>query len=120
MKISTCKENHRASNEDEGVLILYCAHSADRKHIKQIGRTILDSMQYTEQSRVYYKTDEQTHNGANATGNTANSKYWVDNPNFVPVFVNKRCITCDTPMQVENWKTKCISCYYSHQSSFRT
>lgn len=112
MKISTSRENDRASNSDNGVLLLYCAQSQDEEHIKLVGHQLLTALHYTEQPIVRYKTDKQTQNGTLATGSTSNTTYSIDNPYYVPELVKQQCIDCGVSIHVECWKTRCVTCYY--------
>jgi hypothetical protein len=75
MKCSTSYKNFRASNSTQGVIIFYCSNSTDEQHIMNIGKKILDSIKYTEQEIIYYKTDIQTYEGTNATGSIKNYTY---------------------------------------------
>ena len=45
-----------------------------------IGRKILEGLNYTEQKIIYYKTDTQTREGTVATGSKKNHTYKLDNP----------------------------------------
>ncbi len=75
MKCSTMKKNDRASNENKGVLILYCDDSSNEEKIKKIGLSIKKIMCLEE--KIYYKTNKQTETGTKATGQTKNSNYCV-------------------------------------------
>jgi hypothetical protein len=80
MKCSTNYENPRASTLDEGIIILYCSHSANEEKIINIGKNILELFDYKEKKFIYYKTDVQTSEGTNATGIWINNTYKLCNP----------------------------------------
>lgn len=79
MKCSTAYENPRASQLDEGIIILYCSNSSNEETIMNIGKKILDMVDYKEKQIVYYKTDLQTREGTNATGSKKNHTYKLFN-----------------------------------------
>lgn len=75
MKCSTAKKNDRASNNDDGVIILYCNNSENENEILDIGRNILNYIQDYSSTYIYYKTDIQTSLGTRATGMSYNWTY---------------------------------------------
>ena len=79
MKCSTAYENPRASQLDEGIIILYCSNSSNEETIMNIGKKILEMFDYKEKQIVYYKTDLQTREGTIATGSKKNHTYKLFN-----------------------------------------
>jgi len=79
MKCSTAYENPRASQLDEGIIILYCFNSSNEETIINIGKKILEMFDYKEKQIVYYKTDLQTREGTIATGSKKNHTYKLFN-----------------------------------------
>ena len=75
LKCSTAKENPRSSSSQSGVIILYSPYSADERYIMKVGQNILSKIEYRESPYMYYKSDEQTFNGARATGCEKNYMY---------------------------------------------
>lgn len=75
LKCSTAYKNLRASNFDEGVIILYCNNSANEETIMNIGKRIIEIFSYKENKMIYYKTDSQTYEGTIATGSKKNHTY---------------------------------------------
>lgn len=80
MKCSTNYVNPRASNSEEGIIILYCFDSYNEEKIMNIGKTILQFFDYNERKIIYYKTDFQTIKGTVATGSNINYTYKLINP----------------------------------------
>lgn len=80
MKCSTAYENPRASQLDEGIIILYCSNSSNEETIMNIGKKILEMFDYKEKQIIYYKTDLQTQEGTFATGTKKNHTYKLVNP----------------------------------------
>jgi hypothetical protein len=79
MKCSTNFDNSRSTNQNEGVVILYCNDSNNEPKIMEIGSNILSKLNYTEKRMVYYKTDNQTWEGTGATGVRRNHTYRLFN-----------------------------------------
>jgi len=79
MKCSTAYENPRASQLDEGIIILYCYNYSNEETIMNIGKKILEMFDYKEKQIVYYKTDLQTREGTIATGSKKNHTYKLFN-----------------------------------------
>lgn len=79
IKCSTAKINPRASSNDDGIIILYCSNSSNKKKIMNIGYTIIESFNYKKQKYIYYKTNEQTYEGTIATGKKKNHTYRLEN-----------------------------------------
>jgi len=77
MKCSTGKKNERASEDDEGVIILYCNDSHNEPHILAVGSRLLPHIGAYRGPYLYYKTDEQTGGGTRATGQTKNHLYRI-------------------------------------------
>ena len=75
MKCSTGKLNPRSSNDDEGIIILYCNNSGDEHEIMRIGKNIIPYIQDYPINRIFYKTDLQTRIGTKATGIKINYSY---------------------------------------------
>jgi hypothetical protein len=82
MKCSTAYVNPRASSVNSGVIILYCQSSSNENQIMQIGKEILELMNFRESNYIYYKTDFQTHEGTRATGCKKNYTYRLANHLF--------------------------------------
>lgn len=79
MKCSTAKENARASNKDEGVIILYC--NGEEKHIMKCGKRILRRIDYSKYAKtpyIYYKSNNQTTIGTRATGIKKNYLFRIE------------------------------------------
>lgn len=76
MKCSTAYKNHRATSEDEGVIILYALNSPD---VIETGQNILTYLgtDDIESSHIYYKTDFQTFEGTRATGSKRNHTHKI-------------------------------------------
>jgi DNA polymerase III epsilon subunit-like protein len=79
MKCSTAYENPRASQFNEGIIILYCNDSSNEEIIMNIGKKIIEIFDYKERQIIYYKTDIQTHKGTFATGSKKNHTYKLFN-----------------------------------------
>ena len=79
MKCSTLFQNPRASDLNNGIIIIYSSDSSNEEKIRDIGKKILDSFNYTEQQMIYYKTDLQTDEGTIATGSRKNHTYQLFN-----------------------------------------
>ena len=79
MKCSTSMKNPRSStsNNDNGVIILYCNYSSNEEEIMNIGKKIVYYIQDYPSYAIYYKTDEQTLVGTKATGATKNYTYMI-------------------------------------------
>lgn len=75
------KKNPRASNDEDGVIILYTTIDTE-ENIKRIGTNILNKTKYSLNERIFYKTDKQTHSGTKATGNIKNSTFSIYNPYY--------------------------------------
>jgi len=90
MKCSTAYKNPRATNHDDGIIILYCANSYDEQYILEIGKNILNMFNYNDNHTIYYKTDSQTSEGTQATGVIKNHTYKLK----VNLYVNK-CLLID-------------------------
>lgn len=75
LKCSTNMPNPRSSNNNDGVIIIYCKNSYDEGTIISIGTNIIEVTKYNK--TLYYKTDEQTRNGTRATGSTKNYLYKI-------------------------------------------
>jgi len=86
MKCSTNYKNPRASNQSDGVIIIYCNNSHEEDDIMRCGHNIIEKLQYKSQNLIYYKTDDMTHTGTRATGQQLNHLYKIVNPLFVDDF----------------------------------
>lgn len=75
MKCSTISKNQRASDGDSEVIIIYCEPEKNEEHIKNIGKNIMELMEYGRS--MYYKTNSQTKEGTRATGKDTNFKYSI-------------------------------------------
>ena len=78
LKCSTNKENPRSSDNNYGVIILYCTNSENEDMILEIGRNILkyaNYNKYAKYSYIYYKTDAQTLLGTRFNGQKRNYTY---------------------------------------------
>lgn len=69
MKCSTGEPNSRATNQDEGVIILYCCDSTNKDAILATGQHLFPYLNDYKNSKLYYKTDIQTTLGTNAASN---------------------------------------------------
>lgn len=79
MKVSTAKDNPRASDDSTGVIIFYCGPSDDEEIVLEYGRNLLRLIPYTSPNGyMYYKSDAQTSAGTRATGCTKNSLYKLE------------------------------------------
>jgi hypothetical protein len=77
MKCSTSLKSSRSSNDDEGVIILYCNNSSSETEILNIGNGLMHYIQDYPSKTIYYKTDTQTRAGTIATGTIANHTYKI-------------------------------------------
>lgn len=77
MKCSTSLKSSRSSNDNEGVIILYCNNSFNKTKIMTIGKRIIPYIQDYPSNNIYYKTNTQTRVGTIATGATTNSTYKI-------------------------------------------
>lgn len=75
MKVSGAKENFRASNKNEAVIILYCG--GKEEEIMKAGVTVASYVHDYAGPYIYYKTDIQTGMGTQATGATTNHTFRV-------------------------------------------
>jgi hypothetical protein len=76
MKVSTSREQPRASTSSQGVIIFHCGPSIDEAKIMQIGEKLLEEIPYkTPAGWMSYKSDEQTLAGTRATGQQKNYLY---------------------------------------------
>jgi hypothetical protein len=78
MKCSTGLKNERSSNDNEGVIILYCNNSGNEDEIMRIGKNIILYIQDYPNEHIFYKTDLQTRIGTKATGITINNTYMLN------------------------------------------
>ncbi len=101
MKCSTLYENPRALNNSDGIIILYCNDSSKKEIIINIGKNIIDKLDYREQNIIYYKTDLQTIKGTNATGCKKNYNYRLINHLYMKgkCLINLSC--SNTTLSVE-------------------
>jgi len=93
MKCSTSFRNSRASNLNEGVIILYCNNSSDEEKINIIGKNILKIFNYEDRPYIYYKTDKQTKEGTRSTGNQKNYTYMIQNETKKKTSLNRNNLT---------------------------
>ena len=78
MKVATKKQNPRASDTFDGVIIFYCGPENDEKLVMSYGQNLLKYVPYTSANGfMYYKSDIQTLQGTRATGRKSNSKYRI-------------------------------------------
>ncbi len=80
MKCSTNMYNPRSSDNNYGVIILYCNNSNNKDKIIEIGYKILkyaNYKKYAKYSHIFYKTDEQTFSGTRSTGQNKNYNYKI-------------------------------------------
>ena len=71
IKCSTQKPNPHASSDRDGVINFYCDCFEEKNFIKDVGRKILESLQYTSQEFIYFKTA--------ASGQQYNHMYFLQN-----------------------------------------
>ena len=74
MKVSTFRENPRSSDHNKGVIILYTPR-ANKEVVMESGRRIMEIMEYDV--TMYFKTNEQTHAGTAATGQSINHTLYL-------------------------------------------
>ena len=84
MKVSTMCENVRGSTSRNGVIILYCSHSANKDKIIKCGYTIIREVNYDFNRKIYYKTNKQTKRGTRSLGVSNNTKYSIKVPISMP------------------------------------
>ncbi len=75
LKCSTSLYNPRSSDNNYGVIILYCSDSQNKEKIINIGNNIILYIQDYTNEYIYYKTDKQTTNRTYATGSKVNYLY---------------------------------------------
>jgi len=83
MKVSTARENARASDKDSQVIIFYCGPPDDEDSVVRYGKNLVEAMNYVSinsNPHVYYKSDEQTVAGTKATGQRKNHLYKIRVP----------------------------------------
>lgn len=70
MKVATLKENPRASNANQKVIMFYTCDPFNEEYITNIAVNIIDSLNLTgdECFQLTYKLNEQTERGTKATG----------------------------------------------------
>lgn len=73
IKCSGAKENSRASNKNEHVIIIYCPDS--ETDIIDIGNKIIENLVDYSNQFIYYKSNIQTREGTKATGQLVNHLY---------------------------------------------
>ena len=105
MKCSTLYNNPRALQSNDGIIILYCCNSSNEDSIMNIGKKMLDTLDYKKRKFIYYKTDEQTHDGTIATGSTKNHKYLLYNHLYNEKWVFRLQIEEETeePQKIERY-----------------
>ena len=101
IKCSTDYNNSRASDNNNGVILLYCNKSNDRQYIINIGINLLkhiDCKQCVNIDRpyIYYKSDEQTLKCTRQTGSNKNHLYKLN-------VMGSMCHYCDVEL-VEKYK----------------
>ena len=58
MKVSTAKETFQSSVNSFHVILFYCGPWDDKKYIIEIGKNLLDQIEYrNEDGRILYKAD---------------------------------------------------------------
>jgi endonuclease/exonuclease/phosphatase family metal-dependent hydrolase len=73
-KTNTFLPNSHASSDNQGVVMIYCAH-APENDLLDIGRLIAQTFEYTSEiGWLCYKTEEQSRNGSRASCASANQK----------------------------------------------
>ena len=73
MKVSTSKENPRATDKNSHVIILYC--KGCEEETIEIGKNIVNFNEGYNYPYIYYKTNIQTREGTRATGQEKNYTY---------------------------------------------
>jgi hypothetical protein len=69
-KVSTMKQNQRASSSSEGVICLYCGPYSNQELMISIGENLVKELDYHSDSGfMTYKSDVMTNQGTRATGN---------------------------------------------------
>jgi len=96
MKVSTARENSRASDSNSQVIIFYCGPPDDEANVIRYGENLVAVMNYRSLNSnpyVFYKSDEQTMAGTRATGQGKNHLYKIRVPlggnDFILEDVNK-------------------------------
>jgi len=80
MKVSTARDNSRASDSGSRVLICYCGPVNDEPNVLRYGENLLAQMKYRPVNSnpfIYYKSDDQTSAGTRATGQRKNHLYKI-------------------------------------------
>lgn len=83
MKVSTARENARASDSNSQVIIFYCGPPEDEAAVVRYGENLVKVMNYRSLNSnpfVYYKSDDQTMAGTRATGQGKNHLYKIRVP----------------------------------------
>jgi len=83
MKVSTARENARASDSNSQVIIFYCGPPEDEIAVVRYGENLVNIMNYRSLNSnpyVYYKSDDQTMAGTRATGQGKNHLYKIRVP----------------------------------------
>lgn len=104
MKCSTNYINPRTLNHSDGVIILYCNDSSNENKIIDIGKKIIELINYTENNYIYYKSDLQTDEGTHATGNNNNYTYKLQNFLYKQKCINRFKIERHYPNKKEYLK----------------
>ena len=84
MKVSTARENFTNSENLFYVIVFYCGPSDNQNEIIEIGKNLLQHVEYANIYGYMYYTDLQTFLTSQASGDMSKCKYKIEVPKGVP------------------------------------